>query len=297
MSSDTVDLSRKFTIVLCIKTTTHRQEIDAVDRFIRVGIVSYKKYMKLEDVHEIIVITPPKERFDIETRLKEAAPEFPWRVLSENDLVDPTLSVGWAKQQTAKMVISKRVRTPIYLIIDDDTFAVRPFGFDDLHFGAAPDAKPRVRFNRTPIDFPFFFYWSSEVMGADFEGLVQPQPFHMAITPEIFVTSVARDLVAYLERRHGGNWQKAIVDNKYTEYCVYWIFLLMRKETDKFYATGADAPPLYDAATTGAEHDLSTQMREAFRPGGNHIFSFVQTSLPVSTDAVLAEIKKYVPDF
>ena len=108
MSSDTVDLSRKFTIVLCIKTTTHRQEIDAVDRFIRVGIVSYKKYMKLEDVHEIIVITPPKERFDIETRLKEAAPEFPWRVLSENDLVDPTLSVGWAKQQTAKMVISKR---------------------------------------------------------------------------------------------------------------------------------------------------------------------------------------------
>jgi len=285
------DSNTKFTIVLCIKTTTHRDDVDSVERFIRIGVASYKKYMRLEDVQDIFVITPAKERSQIEQRLTAAAPEFPWRVIAENELVDSSLSTGWAKQQTAKLAIAKRVKTPIYLIIDDDTFAVRPFGFADLYH------EKRVRMNKTTIDFPFFFLWSAEVLGADFETLVQPQPFHMAITPEIFVTTAVKDLIATLEKRHGvyPEWQKAIVNNKYTEYCVYWTFLLMRGKTNELYATDSNAPPLYAAATTGADHDLADQIKAAFASNTNnsHIFSFVQTSLPHTTDAILAEIQKY----
>jgi len=280
----------KFSIVLCLKTQTHREDVDSVERFIRIGIASYNKFMKLEDVYEMIVITPAKERAAIETRLKEAAPEFPWLVIPENELVDSSCSTGWAKQQTAKIAIAKRIKTPIYLIIDDDTFAVRPFGYDDLHFNG------KVRMNKTSIDFPFFFLWSAEVLGADFEGLVQPQPFHMAITPEIFVTSVVKSLITTLEKRHGAypEWQKAIVKNKYTEYCMYWIYMLMCGTTNTHYATTTDAPPLYAAATTGDDHILALKIEAAFASHGKHIFSFVQTSLPHKTDDILLEIGKHV---
>lgn len=279
----------KYTIVLCLKGQTHREDADSVDRFIRIGLASYKKFMKLEDVHEIIVITPAKERASIDGRLRTAGPEFPWTVLGENELVDSSLTTGWAKQQTAKMAISKRIKTAIYLIIDDDTFAVRPFGIAQLMHGG------RAKMNKTPIDFPFFFLWSAEVLGADFEGLVQPQPFHMAITPEIFVTEVVKNLIKTLEARHGAypEWQKAIVNNKYTEYCVYWTHLLTLKKTDALYATSPDAPALYAAATTGADHDLASQLREAFAPEGTHIFSFVQTSLPHTTDEILRHITEW----
>ena len=281
--------TEKFTIVLCIKTNTHRDDIDSVERFIRIGVASYKKYMRIEDVRDIFVITPSKERSAIEERLVAAAPEFPWRVISETELVDSSLTLGWAKQQTAKIAIAKRVKTPLYLIIDDDTFAVRPFGASDLYHNG------RVRMNKTTMDFPFFFFWSAEVLGADFEGLVQPQPFHMAITPEIFVTTVVKDLIGILEKRHGPypEWQKAIVNNKYTEYCVYWIFLLTQGKTDKHYAIESSAPPLYDAATTGTDHVLTDQIKAAFAPGCSHLFSFVQTSLTHSTDQILAEIEKH----
>lgn len=280
------NLSNKYTIVLCIKTQTHRNDVDSVERFLRIGVASYKKFMNLDDVHEIIVITPLKERVAIETRLKANAPEFPWVVVAENELVDADLSSGWAKQQTAKLAISKRIKTQIYLIIDDDTFAVRPFGFADLYHNG------RVRMNKTTIDFPFFFYWSAEVLGADFERLVQPQQFHMAITPEIFVTSAVKELIQFLEKRHGTypKWQRAIVDNKYTEYCMYWIYLLMQNKTSVLYSTETDSPPLYSAATTGTEHSLEQNIEKAFAPDGNHIFSFVQTSLPHTTDAILKEI-------
>ena len=278
----------KFTIVLCIKATTHRDDVDSVERFIRIGVASYLKYMRLEDVHEIFVITPSKERASIEERLTAAAPTFPWKVIPENELVDSSLTTGWAKQQTAKIAIAKRVKTPLYLIIDDDTFAVRPFGTTDLYH------NDRVRMNKTPIDFPFFFLWSAEVLGCDFEEVVQPQPFHMAITPEIFVTAVVKDLIATLAARHGAypEWQKAIVANKYTEYCMYWIHMLMQGTTDKHYAIEDSSPPLYAAATTGADHNLADQMKAAFAPECKHIFSFVQTSLPHTTDAILAEIVK-----
>ena len=285
----TPSVSKQFSIVICLKTTTHRDDIDSVERFIRIGIESYKKYMNMADVYEIVVITPTKERAAIEARLRDAAADFPWNVVAENELVDSSLSTGWAKQQTAKLAIAKRVKTPIYLIIDDDTFAVRPFGMADLYY------NDRVRMNKTNMDFPFFFLWSAEVLGADFENLVQTQPFHMAITPEIFVTSIVKDLIQTLEKRHGAypEWQKAIVNNKYTEYCVYWIFALSRGYTDRFYAIEDAAPALYDAATTGTDHSLPEQIRSAFATDKHHIFSFVQTSLPHTTDAILEEINKY----
>lgn len=280
----------KYSIVMCLKTTTHRDDIDSVERFIRIGLASYKKYMHLPDVEDIFVIAPIKERSEIKQRLVAAAPDFPWRVIAENELVDSTLSSGWEKQQTCKLAIVKRIKTSVYLIIDDDTFAVKPFGYADLFH------NNRLRMNKTAIDFPFFFFWSSQVLGADFESLVQPQPFHMAITPEIFVTSVVKDVLAFLEKRYGRypEWQKAIVNNKFTEYCVYWIFLLMAGKTKEWYAIEDDASPLYGAETTNADQDLASQIKAAFASDSNHIFSFVQTSLPHTTEAILAEVTKFL---
>lgn len=272
--------STPFTIVMCLKLTTHRAEVNNLSRFMGVGLRTYQRWLRLADVRAFIVIVPEKERKLVEAALRERAPEFPWTFVAEEALVDAAVPPGWARQQTAKLAVARMVETPTYLIVDDDTFLVRPFGAADL---VAPDGG--LRFNRTDIDFPFFFLWSAQVLGVDYEE-VQTQPFHMAITPEPFVTDVVRDLVGELAARHG-DWQRAIAAHKFTEYCLYWIYVVTRGLRDRYYTTDATCC-LYDHCVTSPDQlgDLGGHLARAFGAGA-HYFSFVQTSLPVTTEAIV----------
>jgi Family of unknown function (DUF6492) len=279
-----------FSIVLVLKRFTHTRQ-DNLQRFMDIAMPTYVKWLKLQDVKDFFVVVTAQERADIQAILKHTYPEFPWRIIAEDTLVHATIPNGWAKQQTAKLAIAQHVETDHYLIIDDDTFLTRPFGMTELlHNG-------RAIMNKTEIDFPFFFLWSAQVLGVDFDKVVQAAPFHMAITPEIFVTSVVRDLVNTLEKRHGTfpAWQRYLADHKFTEYCLYWIYLLDRGETDLYYATAADAPSVYGFPVTGPEHALNRRIEMAFNPAANHYFSFVQTSLAgISTEDVKQELEKYL---
>lgn len=283
--------NEKYSIVLVIRLNTHHdgKSFDNLDRFMRIGMVSYEKFLAKDDLQDFFVICPKKDLGYIRDQLVLTFPNFPWRFVDEDTLLHKNLPAGWAKQQTAKFAVSKLVQTPTYLIIDDDTYLTKPFAAKDIyHHG-------RVIMNKTEIDFPMFFLWSSQLAQVDYD-MVQTQPFHMAITPEIFVTVAVKDLVKWLEQTYGNNlrWQEVLCNHKFTEYCLYWIYLLKHKRTGILYAVDNDSPSVYGNPCTGPEHDLKTQVDLSFTKNQNYWFSFVQSSLPLDVDTVASTVGKYL---
>lgn len=277
-------------MVMTIRRFTHYmgESHDNLDRFLRLGMPTFEKYLDISGLKDFFVIAPNADVSYIRQTLQEKHPRFPWNVLSEDVLVSKEVPAGWAKQQTSKLAISALVKTDLYLIVDDDTYLTKPFGSKDLmHQG-------KILLNKTQIDFPFFFLWSAQVLDVDFDK-VQEFPEYMAITPEIFKTSIVREIVRVLEGKFGNRmqWQKALAEHKYTEYCLYWIYLIDKGLASDLYAL-EHAPSVYGAATTGPEHKMAENVATSFTQNRDFWFSFVQSSLPYSVAEVEKEIQKHL---
>lgn len=286
-----MEKNNKYSIVLVIKETTHHNGVEHnnLERFMQIGMMTYEKYLDKESIEDFFIIAPASDVKSIQTKLTAKYPNWPWKFVVEDAIVSKNLPSGWAKQQTAKFAIAQLVKTSHYLIIDDDTYLTKPFSYNNLFHNG------KCILNKCQIDFPFFFFWSSQIAKADYD-MVQYAPYHMAITPEAFVTQRVKDLVKWLEGEYGDRmqWQLHLANNKFTEYCTYWIYLMKLGVHTQEYACEDDAPCLYNYATTGPEHNLALQVKKSFIDNKNHFFSFVQTSLPITNKQVLAEVRKYV---
>jgi Family of unknown function (DUF6492) len=283
----------KISIVMVLKEFTHSNgtSFNNLERFMRIGMRTYQRFLNPDAIADFFVIVPKTDFNSIKSRLLDAYPEWPWRVIVEDVIVSKSVPGGWAKQQTAKLAIASMVKTSHYLIVDDDTYLTRPLPDARGLF----DEQGRALMNKCDIDFPFFFLWSAQALGVDWD-MVQNAPFHMAITPEIFVTDVVKRLIVDLEVKHGSHmkWQDYLAEHKFTEYCLYWIYLISCGEREKWYACDS-AQALYAFATTGPEHDMPSQVRNSFNSGGGgHFFSFVQSSLSHTVDDVEEQILKYL---
>lgn len=279
----------QFSIVIVIKRFTY-DGVDNLERFCKVGMTTYNAFLDVESVKDFIVICPSNELHHTSDILKMTYPQWSWRFIPEDKLVDKSLPSGWMRQQTAKLAISMLVTTNHYLIIDDDTYLTRPFSYSNLF-----DSDGKVIFSKTPIDFPFFFLWSNQVLQYDME-VVQSEQYHMSITPEIFVTSEVRNLVRWLVSTYGDNkqWQRFLADHKYTEYCLYWIWLIKHNKHKALYSTDETAPSTYGYATSSTDHSMSDNVRMSFDLGKPHFFSFIQSSLKYPIDDVTDEVLQHI---
>lgn len=281
---------QKTSIVLVLKPFSHQQgqKYNNIERFLKIGMLTYEKFLDVNSIEEFFVVVPAEDVERVNKLLRDRFPRYPWNVLNEMALLHPSLPPGWSRQQTIKLAISMLVKTNTYLIIDDDTYLTKPFAAQDL----CDPTNGKLIMNKTKIDFPFFFLWSTQVLKYDFEK-VQDFPTHMAITPEVFVVQVVRDLVKWLVDEYGANkkWQLHLFQNKYTEYCLYWIWLMKQNRAHELYAMYS-VKSLYGYATTGNEHELSTQVANSFKKNDHYWFSFVQSSLPYAVDDICDHVKE-----
>lgn len=278
-------------MVLVIRLISHHEgsDFDNLERFMRIGMRSYTKFLDKQGLADFIVISPKKDLTLIREKLTGAYPEWPWKFVQEDALVSVNCPSGWAKQQTAKFAVARLVTTPTYLIVDDDTYLTKPFGVKDVYW------KGKVILNKAELDFPMWYLWSSQIAQVDYDQ-VQCQPFHMAITPEIFVTSAVKKLVQWLEETYGSGmkWQEVLANHKFTEYTLYTMFLRKHNLFNMLYAIEEDAPALYGHVTSGPEHDLATQVKLSFEQNDRHFFSFVQSSLPIDVATVEKTVGPYL---
>lgn len=273
-----MSLNNKFSIVLCLKNKTHNDNTNNIERFASIGMLTYNKFLDHDSVAEFIIVCPKDEQDLVESKIIKQFPDWPWKVYNDTHLLHPQVQASWARQQTVKLTVSQLVKTEHYLLIDDDTFMTKTFKYTDLF---AEDRK--LRFNKAQIDFPFFFLWSNQLLDYDFDR-VQDAEYVMGITPEIFHTATVRNLVKYLVDRYGPQkfWQLKLQNNKFTEYGLYWIYLLKNDLVHQLY-TKTDAP-LYNHCITDNSQNLDIGIAKAFDDTSSHFFSFVQSSLkyPIS---------------
>jgi hypothetical protein len=278
-----------YTIVLALKLFTHNGN-NNLERFMKVGMPTLEHFLDITGLLDFIVIAPRSDIATIKQELTTNFSRYPWRFVVEDVLVSKQVENGWAKQQTAKIAVAAMVKTDCYLIIDDDTYLTKPFGQQDLKY------NNKYIMNKCDIDFPFFFLWSANALGADFDT-VQNAPYHMAITPEIFHTQTVQSLIECLEQMHGTHmkWQEYLANNKFTEYCMYWTYLRNKNQHTELYACEeAGAPQLYGNPTSGQEHILTSQVEKSFKENTNYWFSFVQSSLPYTNSEVQQEVMRHV---
>lgn len=281
-------MPEQYSILLVIKRRTH-DDTDNLERFVTIGMPTYERFLDLQAVKEFIIVSTSDEKDDIERILCATWPTWPWRFIAEDKLLDKAIPPGWGRQQTVKLAVAMLITTDYYLIIDDDTYLTRPFSYVNLK----DDGK--LVMNRTLIDFPFFFLWSSRVLKCDMEK-VQIEKWHMAITPEIFVTSEVRALVKWLVTTYGDHkqWQRYLANNKYTEYCLYWIWLIMQDKHKQLYNVEEQRISLYGYETTSELHDMSLHVHHSFSDNTTHYFSFVQSSIGCSLAHIKTEIDKAI---
>lgn len=282
-------MGEKYSIVLAIKLNTHHQgvEYDNLDRFMKIGMRSFEKYLDKSTLHEFIVVTPKKDVGYIRDKLVLTFPNYPWKFVDEETVVNKALPPGWARQQMVKFTIARSIQTKLYLIIDDDVILTKPFTCKDMYH------EGRVIMNREQIDFVMFFLWSSQLLEVDYD-IVQNLPVVMGITPQIFITDVVRELMKWFETKYGSKWDEVITNHKYTEYSAYWIYLAKKNLQNTLYATSDDAPSVHGYVTSGPEHDLEKQLELAFRQNQKHWFTFVQTSLAHTVTKIETVVSKYL---
>ena len=64
----------------------------------------------------------------------------------------------------------------------------------------------------------------------------------MGVTPQLLVKDVVLELMGHLHSLYGKEWY-FVIKNNFTEYCLYWIYSIM-KGHDKLYTT--EGNPLLD---------------------------------------------------
>ena len=233
-------MTQQYTIVMPIKISAHSH--DELHRFLYIQLRSLNKFLDRSSIYEFLIICKEQEMNIIQKALTEHPSPLPIRLISENRIVKekiiPTMP-GWYLQQLLKLGIAKEfVKTPLYLILDTDCFLTKPFSYKDLFY------EGKILLDKEPwTNNPD--WWLSAVKIIDDTPLTKvATQLTISATPQILVTDIVCELLDYLKNREPPlDWDEYLASRLFTEFSLYWLFLLKTNKTD-IYQLSRNAPSL-----------------------------------------------------
>jgi uncharacterized protein DUF6492 len=265
------------TAVLPLRMDAQKTTSD-LDRVERLLLPSFERFWRGPDRLEFLVVVPPGDVGHVKARVAVGR-AFPMRVLSE-DLVCPTLAghLGWHKQQILKLAAAKIVATPWYLTLDADVMLRRAASPDDLvRAGKAVfHAKRAAR---------HWEWWTASQTILRSAVQLGPDMEMMDVTPEILHRDTALELLAEIGRRNEAvEPERFLFENRavgWTEYSLYWLFVVERQLQDQLYRAGG---PLYEMAWR-PEHVAPLAQRWG-DDDGKALFCILQSTLEIPIQEV-----------
>jgi hypothetical protein len=220
----------KFTIVLPTRGLKN-QYLPLVFR-------TYEKYLDLDSIEEIIIISPQQENLPDQKSsfLSDTyIDKIPVRFLSDEEILFPRTvfpdiqAKGWYRQQIIKLLIYQHVKTPVYLIVDDDLFLTRSLSYNDLR--VMIDGKIYWKYSSEKYsdlgkkNYSALTWWKGSAQLLEFDQSQLRDDDHLlGVTPQIFVTEYVRNLISHLESL-SPEWIEKFIQLGATEYTTYWIYL------------------------------------------------------------------------
>lgn len=239
----------KYSIVLPIKILQDAPPIRPTNGFILfkfIGLPSYRKFLDLSDLEEFILISPKKELPILEDLLSKQEEKIPFRLVAEETLLSRNVSEerGWLKQQILKLAVCSIVKTDHYLLLDSDLFLTKPFSAVDIFRGEKVlyHSEPWQTENSDRYSVNSEWWINSATILNQKE---LPTEKLMSVTPQVLITKVVKELVEYITKIIIPDpknididlWQKFLCERNFTEFTLYWIYLLKTNRTNLYEET------------------------------------------------------------
>ena len=281
----------KYSIILPLKI----DKSNAYKIFSEISLPLYDKFLDTEFLHYFYIICP-RENIEEICKTTELYPSIPFKFIEEETILDSSFNDirGWFKQQLIKLCISNIIETKKYLIVDSDMFLNKPLKYEDFFH----DNKLKYSHEQYHTENNKYYstnskWWSSscKILEYPVEKLFDNK-FLMSVTPQVLEKNKVKKLIAYLNDKYGDNWAKTLCDMNFTEFTLYWVYLLMTEQTEIYTPHGV---PLWrhDVERNILCHHSEDEMKEIVRKSTSDKdthFSVIQSYLRVNIDNIKNDI-------
>lgn len=283
--------NNKYSIIMPISTSGN-----GYTYFKEFGLKSYEKFLCTKMLEIFFLICPEKDIEDLQFIVKNS--NIPFKIINEDTLLHKSVQnvSGWFKQQIIKLTISYIITTDIYLIVDSDLFLTKQLTYEDLFFNNKIKYNYEKWQNLNSSDFSQNSRWwdaSSAILDFPMCNIIN-KTMLMSVTPEIFIWSYVNTLIEYLHNKYGLEWQKYIINNKFTEFTLYWLYLLKYNLTSLYSHEGI---PLWTHDRTRNILDYQTanvKNIDNIFLDGTSFFSVIQGYLQIKTEIYIKQIQYYL---
>jgi len=234
MKSESID--NKYSIVLPIKKYTYfwsRNGIDKrkptknhdnIKRFFEISWKTHEKNLIKEDIDCIYFIVQKDEKHYFESLLYKYIKDVKTKIITDDILISPKYNfTSHRKQMLLKLLISKYIKTDLYLILDDDIISIKSFGYNDIFI----NNKIKYNAEKDIYSQPHVWEASRNLLKLNKKTNISKLKNTLSITPEIFITSVVNNMCKYLLIKHKTtqNLFQEMTKVSWTEYTLYWLYL------------------------------------------------------------------------
>lgn len=286
---------KKFSIIMPLKIN----ELNSFKIFSEISLPLYSKFLNCEELDYFYIICPLSDITPLQ-KYTRIYPNIPFKYIDENILISSNIHnlEGWYKQQIIKLTISLILETKYYLVVDSDMYLKQPLSYDDLFDNS------KIKYCFEPwqeLNNKYFStnskWWlnSANILKFDITKLYN-QNFLMGVTPQVLIVDEVRSLINYLNSIYGSDWQKIICEMKFTEYTLYWIYLIMKEKTNLYTIDGYSLWK-HDLERNILYYDTEENMKNIVQKSiedKKSYFSVIQSYLPVNIDAMKNIIFKNV---
>lgn len=312
-------MTKQYTLILPIKVTGRNR--NDLQRFIEIQLRSLNKFLDASSVYEFLIICKENEIEIIQQGLLKDASLLPIRLVSEHSLIKKKVidsTSGWYLQQLIKLGVSSIVKTPLYLILDSDCFLTKYFSYENLFY------QGKILIDRENwIVHPEWWLASTQIINEIPLTELANQPV-IAVTPQILVTDIVCELLDYLSHKEKwSRWDEYLSSKLFTEFTLYWLFLLKTNRIDMYQLSGA-GPLLLGNALWGSDWKnenwltltwfvknllsskhrkknklktqiLAQQVKTSFESNDNFYFSLIQSNIKsISLKSIIEETDRYL---
>jgi len=277
----------KYSIVMPLKI----DNLNSFKIFTEISLSLYNKYLETEFLDFFYIICPEQDISTIET-YTNLFPSIPFKFINEEHLLHENIRSiqGWYKQQIIKLMISRIIETEYYLVLDSDLYLNQLLRKEDLFY------NNKIKYCHQPWQTTNDKYYSTNskwwtdscnVLKYPVENLYE-QRYLMGVTPQVLITEKVKDLLSHLQGMYGSEWQKIICEMKFTEYTLYWLYLMKNNLTDLYTIEGKQLWK-HDLDRNILYYQSEDEVKKIIKRSINDkdtYFSVVQSYLPVNIDIV-----------
>ncbi len=317
-------IKNKFSFVMPMVINHRTTEDNDLERILKIQLPTFKKYLKLDDLHKFYIITRSADIDVIKESLTKEYPEFPFVFIDEMELVPQlktfplrqfTVHPGWIIQQLVKFEIAKQMETEHYFSFETDLFLTKPFSYKDM-FNDGKIICSHLTEMGKPTCEPWYMYAAALItpgieefiVDKDCENKIEGSSLYinkiMGVSPQIFITQEMLNLINHLEELHKMNYLDLLLrttnghPNTWTEYTLYWIWLFVENKMDlySFESPYISSGELWTSNYRQGFHEkYFGEFDTLVMKNKNHYFNIIQSNiLDIKLDYVVNKLKPYL---